>query len=142
MLELTLSLFAGGRNLSGSLLKSTILVTINGHSSGPELPYSNANFCFLKNPQDSSFIMVGGVHDSKSLQIYDFKSNAWTDPAPPNDAERSKIPVQVNNMACALNYYYGDLSIILVGGDMGSIDGTSKIQVYTLSTGFWSIPSR
>ena len=127
------------------MLKSTIFVTIVSYSSGPELPYSNANFCLLKNPQDSNFFMVGGLHDSKSLQIYDFKSNAWTDPAPPDDAKRSKIPIPVNNMACALNYYYGDLSIILIGGDrldMGSIVGTSKIQVYTLSTGFWSIPSK
>ena len=125
-----MSLFAGGRNLSGSLLKSTILVTINGHSSGPELPYSNANFCFLKNPQDSSFIMVGGVHDSKSLQIYDFKSNVWT--------AVKKMLVPVIDTACALNYYEGDLSIIIIGGNRVVDAGMDyRVQIYSLSSGTW-----
>ena len=123
------SLFAGGKDLSGSLLKSTILVTINGHSSGPELPYSNANFCFLKNPQDSSFIMVGGVYDSKSLQIYDFKSNVWT-------AVNNVIFPHIDT-ACALNYYEGDLSIIIIGGDRVEVNPGMdyKVQIYSLSSG-------
>ena len=131
LLEFALSLFAGGMNLSGSLLKSTILVTINGHLSGPELPYSNANFCFLKNPQDSSFIMVGGVYDSKSLQIYDFKSNVWT--------ALSTMPAPVIDTACALNYYEGDLSIIIIGGDRVGINPGMdlRVQIYSFSSRRW-----
>ena len=124
-----MSLFAGGKNLSGSLLKSTILVTINGYSSGPELPYGNANFCFLKNPQDSTFIMVGGIHDSKSLQIYDFKSNVWT--------AVIDVLFPLNDMACALNYYEGDLSIIIIGGDRVEVNPGMdfRVQIYSLSSG-------
>ena len=139
-------MFAGGKDLSGSLLKTTIFVTIDGYTSGPELPYSNADFCFLNNPQDSNFFMVGGLHDSKSLQIYNLKSNVWTAPDTPTHPNKSKIPNPVKDMACALNYYNGDLSIILIGGDWGSHPNfpgiSASIQVYKLSTGFWTTPSK
>ena len=103
-----MSLFAGGKDLSGSLLKSTILVTIDGYSSGPDLPYGNADFCFLNN-KGSNFIMVGGLYDFSSLQIYDFKLSNWTaGPSLP-------IPIE-DGLTCALNYYHGDFSIIVIGG--------------------------
>ena len=49
---------AGGRDLNGSLLNSTIFVTIDGFTEGPDLPYANADFCFLNNIR-SNFIMIG-----------------------------------------------------------------------------------
>ena len=50
---------AGGKDLDGSLLKSTIFVTIDGFTEGPDLPYANADFCFLNN-RGSNFVMIGG----------------------------------------------------------------------------------
>ena len=58
------------------------------------------------NQQSSnSYFLIGGLHDNSSFQIYDFKSNAWT--------EGPNLPVPFGHgITCTLNFYHGDFSII------------------------------
>ena len=125
---------AGGIARNGSLLQSTIFVTLDGHSPGPDLPNSNAKFCFLNN-RGSNFFMIGGLHDYSSFQILHGLKSKWV--AGP------KMPIAIEDgITCTLNYYYGDFAIIIVGGTRpghsdGLDDKIDAIQVFSLSKNEW-----
>ena len=79
--------------------------------------------------------MIGGIHDFESFQKFDLKSNSWT--AGPN----LPIPIE-DGITCTLNYYYGDFSIIIVGGTRpGQVDGLADkidaIQIFSLEKNEW-----
>ena len=52
-----------------------------------------------------SYFLIGGLHGNSSFQIFDFKSNVWT--------EGPNLPIPFGHgITCTLNFYHGDFSII------------------------------
>ena len=76
MLDSNILWVAGGQDKDGNMMKSTIFVTLNGFESGPDLPYPNSDFCFLKH--EKFVYMIGGNYDRRQTQVYNYETGNWS----------------------------------------------------------------
>ena len=123
------SVWLSGGYSGSSTSKTSVIVSLDGVTPGPDLPYASAEYCIVK-INDDLFAIMGGEGHYKHLRFYSKTTNSWT--AGPDTLGQHR-----KRHTCGVFQIKGVQYLALIGGMKANYDYLDTVEYFNMETNTW-----
>ena len=126
------SIWLSGGDRDGAIGSiDSVIVSFDGVTPGPDLPYSTSEYCIVK-VNDDLFAIMGGEEHHHHMRFFNKTTNAWS-PGPDLLIGHRKRHV------CGVFQIKGTQYIALIGGMAPDLSYLDKVEFFNMRTNSWEM---